>query len=107
MGALGVRDLFALVGLDPGQDIGHHDGQSAVGDGDQVLQLRRGRPAVERVAADGDAFLQRGGAAGDDQRCGRVQSAMSRYGLGMPSSTLCSATAFAAASPPFSASPPA
>ena len=73
MRALGRGDLLALVGLDLGQDIGHRFASQAVGNRDQLFQLRRRRAAVERFGADGDAFLQILGAAGDDQRRRGIQ----------------------------------
>src|SRR4051794_39412409 len=100
MCALGGGDLFALVRLDLGQDIGH--GKRLAG---QLLEtaIRRFRRAAaaplssDSVPSATPSFKLLARPA-TTSAAAAFSSATSRKALGIPSSTLCSATALASAS---------
>src|SRR5258707_14327511 len=108
MRALGGSDLLALVSLDLGENVGHRQG--ALG---QLLETAIrcfSRAAAAPLSSDlvpsttpSFKFFARPATI---SAAAAFSSATSRKGLGLPSSTLCSAIALASASPPFSASAP-
>src|SRR4051794_10121376 len=110
MRALGRRDFLAFIGLDLGQDVRHVHARP---DSLQLLDTEIScfsRAAAAPLSSDSRPIatpsLRVLTRPATMSAAAAFKSATSRYGLGMPSSTLISAIALAAASPPFSPSWP-
>src|SRR5262249_8846095 len=99
-GALGRRDLLALIGLDPGENVRHHPFDTA--------SNRSSAPSASPVSIDlfakASPCFRSLAASATTSAAAALSIATSRNGPDLPRSTCSRASALAAASPPRKAS---
>src|SRR5581483_7055292 len=106
MRAFGGGDLLALVRLDPGQDIRHRSQSWLLETATRCFSRAPAAPLSSDFLPSATPSFRSLALPATINAAAALRRATSRKALGLPSSTDCSATALASASPPLSASPP-